>query len=159
MKNNSGFTIMELMVIIAIVGIISAIAIPNMISWRANHQLNGTAREMKSLINGARISAIKNNAIVTVTYDAGTRTVEASYTNRARPPYIEETLSTAMLKTGVTITGSTFADNGFRFNSRGLPIKIADNSFASGHITLTGSNGAKLEVWLASTGNTRIDKP
>lgn len=159
MKKNSGFTLMELMTVIAIIGIASAIAVPNMISWRSNHQLNGTAREMKSLINGARLAAIKNNAFVSVTYNAGTGAVETSFINRATG--VLRTTST-QLKTGIRISASTFTgapDKGFRFNSRGLPVNLADNSFAAGKVTLSNSKGDSLEVIMASTGVTRIDKP
>lgn len=148
MKNESGFTIMEMMVVIAIIAILAGITIPNMISWRANHQLNGTAREILSLLNNARIAAIKNNATVTVSYDAGTRTIQAVYTNRATGnpgPTI-----TTELKPGVTIAGSTFPSNTVSFNSRGIPSN-------AGTITLTGSGGNPLRVTMASTGVTRIN--
>ena len=69
MKNNAGFTLMELMTVIAILGIIMAIAVPNMIGWRSTHQLGASAREVMSVINGARIDAIKNNTPVILTFN------------------------------------------------------------------------------------------
>lgn len=156
MKNNSGFTLIELMTVIATIAILSTIAVPNMINWRANHQLTGSAREVMALINGARISAIKNNAIVTITCNAGT--VQATYINRVTG--VARTIST-VLKPGVTMPAVSFTGNntGFRFNSRGLPIEqLPGNGFAAGSVSLSNSKGTTLRVLLASTGSTRIDK-
>lgn len=157
MKKNAGFTIIELLTVIAIIAIISAITIPNMIAWRTNQQLNSMAREVLSMINGARIAAIKNNATVTITFDAAGKKVTTSYINRATgvapPPNI------TLLRPQVEIGSTTFASDAFRFNSRGLPINIANNNFASGTVTLNTPNGKSLEVVVASTGVTRINKP
>ncbi len=157
MTKNSGFTLIELMIVIAIIGVISAIAVPNMIAWRANHQLSGSAREVLSAINGARLEAVKNNAFVTVTFDTGARVLTTVITNRVSG--VDRTITTP-LKPDVDIDSAVFSgSNAFRFNSRGLPVKLADNNFASGTVTLTNAKGDSLEVIMASTGVTRIDKP
>lgn len=157
MKNNAGFTLMELMTVIAIIGILSAIAVPNLIAWRSNHQLNGSAREVMAAINGARLAAIKNNANVIVTFNA--RNVTTNFTNRATG--VARTTETP-LKPGIEInlneTNFSGAD-AFRFNSRGFPINTANNNFVAGRVTLGNTKGDTLEVILASTGVTRIDKP
>lgn len=44
--DESGFSLIELVVVIAMVAIISAIAIPNMIGWRGERQLRGAVNNL-----------------------------------------------------------------------------------------------------------------
>ena len=69
-KNNSesGFTMVELLVAIAILGIIIMIAIPNLITFRQNAQLSAATRELFSGFQQAKMTAIKRNINCTITF-------------------------------------------------------------------------------------------
>ncbi|MBI3404101.1 MAG: GspH/FimT family pseudopilin [Acidobacteria bacterium] len=59
-----GFSLFELIVVLAIIMIISAIAVPNiMTSWQ-QYRLNDAARQMSTLIQMTRYEAIKRNTNV-----------------------------------------------------------------------------------------------
>lgn len=152
MKKNSGFTLMELMTVIAIIAVIMAIAVPNLIAWRANHQLNGSAREVQALINAARIDAMKNNAAVNIKIDADNRKIISEYTSRvadASPPPKD-----VLLRPGVSIESENFTEddegNAFSFNARGIPTE-------AGRIFLENSGGKTRAVAITLTGATRIE--
>ena len=51
-KNQKGFTLIELMIVVAIIGILAAIAVPNFISYRNKAKVS-TALETASSIRGA----------------------------------------------------------------------------------------------------------
>jgi len=62
MKNpESGFSLVELTVVCVILIIISAIAIPNIVQANANYKLNAAGHSVASLLQQARMQAVKNN--------------------------------------------------------------------------------------------------
>lgn len=69
MRNSKGFTLIELMVAMAIMGIIAAIGIPNFLGWVANYNLKAAANELYSSMQFARINAVKQNKEWAVVFD------------------------------------------------------------------------------------------
>jgi prepilin-type N-terminal cleavage/methylation domain-containing protein len=69
MRKNSGFTLMEVMMVIAIIGVLCAIATPNLVKWLPRHRVGSAARDVMSALDFARLNAIKANGAVTLTFD------------------------------------------------------------------------------------------
>jgi type II secretion system protein H len=61
-----GFTLIEMMIVIAIVGVTSALAVPSYIDWHAKSQLRQAATEIQNQLSLARISAMSRNSVVNV---------------------------------------------------------------------------------------------
>ncbi len=70
-KFQSGFSLMELMVVIAIIGILSGIALPNFLSMRADSMLRGAVRELVGNIQKTRMNSIKNNETWAIQFNPG----------------------------------------------------------------------------------------
>jgi len=75
MKDVSGFTMLEMMIIVVIIGIASAIAVPTL--WGAMPRLRarGEARAVLNKIREARSRAISDGIQVGIHYDTDTREV------------------------------------------------------------------------------------
>ena len=72
MRNNSGFTIVELLVVIALIAIIAAIAVPNFIGWLPKYRLRAATQDLYSNFQRAKMGAIKNNNDWAIVFDTNT---------------------------------------------------------------------------------------
>jgi type IV fimbrial biogenesis protein FimT len=70
MKKYSGFTLIELMITLFIVGILLAVGVPSMRTFLQNNQLIATTNELVSSIHIARSEALKLNKKVTICVSA-----------------------------------------------------------------------------------------
>lgn len=58
-RNQSGLTMVELIVVVAIVGALVAMAMPNMLAWGDSERVKGAARSVSDAFNLARSEAIR----------------------------------------------------------------------------------------------------
>jgi len=133
----SGFSLMELMIVVAVMGIVSAIAAPNYIDYMANERLKGAARMVMSDLMLARAKAVTQNINVTVAFTSNySYTITGDATARdIRNDYYDVT-----------------------FSASANPIFYPRGTTGGTTVTLTSARtGASKCVMAASTGRVKID--
>ena len=70
MRKDNGFTLVEMMTVIAIMAIVSAIAVPNIYSFAAGMKLRSASRDLCSTLRQARMNAIRTNTRWAVQFGA-----------------------------------------------------------------------------------------
>lgn len=69
LKNQRGFTLIEVILVVAVIGILALMSGPLFVSFLKSQQLKGAAEQVRTLLNQARQLAIARNTSYTVAVD------------------------------------------------------------------------------------------
>ncbi len=161
-RKNSGFTLMELVVVIAIISVLCALAIPGYISWLPKHKLGNGARDILTILERARMRAVRDrisigiemidnvNYRIWVDNGAGAGETDNAVWNAG-----ENIIMESALPAGITATVDA-GQSSFRFDSQGFPLDKNDRPL-SGKLTLSNGRHDRY-VHISVAGNVKISK-
>jgi len=99
-----GFTLVELLVSVAIAGVLLGVAVPSFQQTIARARLEGVANELAIDLQYTRSEAVRRRTTATIAVDAGGTFYTITYLNQATNANV--TLKTNNAPSGVTLAGS-----------------------------------------------------
>ena len=177
MKHEKGFTAIEMVTMVGIIGVAAAVTAPSMIKSNRSYRLNTAAQQVAQAFQSARFEAIRNNSSQTVLIDKTNSTITINgqtitlpngvtfQTQTSSSDVPSEIKTAAANGTNGTVSGqetnektavsfpynSTSSKYVATFNSRGLP-NVQPGVL--NWLYLVNTNGEKIAITLTSAGST-----
>lgn len=169
-----GFTLIEVLVVVAIIAILLSVAAPNLVAFQRNSELRASASEFLAAVQAARVEAMKRGVDTYMVPASGGSWANGwiVFADTDLDQALNTATDTVVMQTGAiasktaVVTGladaSAFADGSssyIRFNGGGFSM-AKDNTFRSGAIefSVTGST-EKRRVVLNNVGRARLCDP
>jgi len=161
-SGQKGFSMMELVVIISIIGVISAIAIPNLMSMRSRSTVRSDARDVASFFRLAQTVAIKRNTTVGILFDnpsAGRYLIFSDDDADGTQDFGEFTTHSRALNTKCVFANSSFPGGTPGYDSRGRPTRNGAIATAGGRIDILSTSADvryRINVSIAGKINVQV---
>lgn len=155
-KINSGYTIMEVLLVIGIIAIGAAVSGLSIRAILPDIRLGAAARALKSDLNLARLTAIRENRAVLIVFHKERKRydIRLDTNGNNKPDDGDARIKTVLIPDGLNFAHASFGFGSAwtRFNSRGLA------SGKAGRASLRNTNRKQKDVFIALSGRVRIDK-
>ena len=152
MYKESGFSLMEMMLVIAVIALLTAIAMPNMLSWREAAKLRGAVENIRGDLQLAKLKAVQEGGPVAILFLDDEYQVFVDTANAGVRDAGERLFRRRQLPSAVSIDLGNTDFNGnlyARFNNRGLPDDI-------GSVVVEGPRGDQRTIALNRLGRINI---
>ena len=158
---NSGFTFVELMIVIGMISILSAIAVPSAMKWMPNYRLKAAVRDLYSNMQKARMVAVKTNQNVLIEFVVGAYTPEGRvgsyrvFVDKSAPSGAydngDDILTQTSMPKNVSLYFNNFTGNTAGYTSQSLPW---NNNWGS--VEFRNSNSRYYQASLSAAGIIKI---
>jgi type IV fimbrial biogenesis protein FimT len=164
MDKNSGFTVVELLITIAIITLVAAIAVPNFIGWLPDYRLRSATHDLFSNFQKAKLTAVKRNVNTAVCFHGSGYVMFVDTDIDFEKDSTEETVTQVEWDDYQSISADpdimTFDKSSgqpcIAFRPTGIP---ADHGggIAGGRAFINNTNDKTTEVVISQAGFIRID--
>ncbi|NLC09850.1 MAG: prepilin-type N-terminal cleavage/methylation domain-containing protein [Gammaproteobacteria bacterium] len=135
--NERGFTLVELMITVALLAIVATIAVPNFTQFIRNNQVQAQSDELLKFLQYARGQAVANKRVYEVNLEKWQVGPEGAAAER-----------TLQLSDKITLSKSTVTGNKVTFNPMGIASKTAsfvlcnNGEFSNGYLVEIKNSGS-----------------
>ena len=174
-----GFSLVELMVVLAIVGVLAAVTIPSAVYYLPVYRMNNAAREILGNLQLAKITAVRRSSRVVVEFSSGTYDdkgqvgrfrvfldTNSDWTDQDASGVQEDILTPwQTMPIGVSLYSAVFSSNGagstkmVGFDNHGLTARAAGagGDFVYGEVRLRSTAEKYLRVVVSPVGNVKLE--
>lgn len=156
-----GFTLVELMVVVAIVAVLAAVGVPSFRDMLLNQRLASAARGFNSALNFARMEAIQRAQSVEVAALAGSGWSDGWVVRTVADDSPQTLRRFDRLPQGVSVDttlGKGFAQ-GLRYDSNGFSRQTVKSGFGAGCLTLKADTGRRTSIVVSASGRAKVCNP
>lgn len=142
-RDESGITLAELLVVIALMGVITVIAVPAIVGQMSHLRLTSSVRDISTELNAARLKAISNNTMYRVQFTLSSSAADTYrlyiYDASADSWSVDPARTTRSLESGINISSPAVNfDVDFRPNGSSTGASICVDN--------TGTSGDRMQV-------------
>ena len=95
MRKNSGFTLIELIIVIVVLAVLAAISVPIFLSWLPEYRLRSAADDLYAHLQHAKMQAIRNNNNWAIQFDESSKSykIYSKYISPSSPGTAVKTIN------------------------------------------------------------------